>query len=274
MIGPGIYYGVSAAQYHADPCEEPSLSSGIVNLLLAKTPTHARLSHPRLNPTFFKEPPNSAMTLGSAAHEILLGKGGGIEIIDAPNWRKRKGFDAPQRRRDAIAAGLTPVLPTEYAVAKQIADAVLARVQHVRGAERAFRQGTPEVVAVWRDGGVMCRAMVDWLDGGSVFDLKTTGAGLSDRALQSKIAGGLDVQAAFYLRGLEAVTPDEHKFYWVFVENEPPFESRVIEMHGAVRAEGDRKCSLAIETWGRCLEASHWPGYSLEIERLEEEIHV
>lgn len=45
---PGLYLGVPEAEYHADPCPEPSLSSTIAKTLLASSPLHAAVRHPRL----------------------------------------------------------------------------------------------------------------------------------------------------------------------------------------------------------------------------------
>jgi hypothetical protein len=270
MIGPGVYYDMAAADYHADPCAEPSLSSSIANLLLTKTPAHARLAHPRLNPSF-KAPSNAAMDLGSVAHEILLGKGAGFEISPFDDYRTK---EARTWRDDALARGVIPIKAGDHDRAQQMADAVREKIVCTRDAVRAFWGGRVETVIVWRDADAVCRAMIDWLSEESfqVYDLKTTGTGLSDRALQSKIASGLDVQAAFYLRGLEHVMPDHagrFAWRWVFVEDEEPFESRIIELDATTRALGDRKCSWAIETWKRCLWANDWPGYPRKIERLE-----
>ena len=37
----GIHYNVPEAAYHADPCEAPSLSSGIARTLLTRSTLHA-----------------------------------------------------------------------------------------------------------------------------------------------------------------------------------------------------------------------------------------
>ena len=75
----GIHHDITAADYHSDCCDEPSLSSSIAGLLIDQTPKHAWTAHPRLNPNF-KPESSPAMNLGSVAHELLLGKGGGFEI--------------------------------------------------------------------------------------------------------------------------------------------------------------------------------------------------
>ena len=47
-LSEGIHLGVPEATYHADPCIEPSASSGILRLLMDRTPMHAHAAHPRL----------------------------------------------------------------------------------------------------------------------------------------------------------------------------------------------------------------------------------
>ena len=46
MIGKAGIYTLSAEAYHADPCPEPSLSASIANVLLQRSPAHARIQHP------------------------------------------------------------------------------------------------------------------------------------------------------------------------------------------------------------------------------------
>ena len=53
--GPGIYPGISAADYHADCAPEPSLSSSIARTLLAQSPLHAYHAHPRMGGRYADE---------------------------------------------------------------------------------------------------------------------------------------------------------------------------------------------------------------------------
>lgn len=285
MIGQWFYRNMPAAAYHADPCGEPSLSSSIAKLLLAKTPAHARHAHPRLNPTFTQSP-TAAMTLGSVAHEILLGKGSGFEISPFDDYKTK---DARAWRDDVVMRGKIPIKDQDLDAAVSMADAILARVAEIPGAERAFTDGDPETVVIWRDIlGPLCRARPDWLDlaGGAIYDLKTTGNGLGDRSLNARIASedtAFDMRAAFYLRGIERLFPEEAgriAYRWIFVESEAPFEVRVFEMDGDTRANGDRKARAAIEKWRECLKENCWPGYPRKIEWPEcpdwalEEMHL
>lgn len=278
----GVYDTLTTQQYHADFGVEPSLSSSLAKLLIDKTPRHAFEAHPRLNPHF--EPDHDVkFAVGSVAHEIALGKGGGFEILDFADYRK----DAAKAARDrAWLAGKTPVLAYQYESAVEMAQAICARLWEIpdcrplfgarKGeAAQALTAGVGELVLYWRDrGNVLCRAMLDWhgpaLD--QIWDLKTTGAGLSDEQLaRTAVSFGYDLSAAFYLRGLETLFPELRgrcKFRWIFVEDEAPYEVRVVEPSGEMLAIGARKAALAIEKWRRCMAEGEWPGYPSTIDRL------
>ena len=64
-------YEMSPANYHADPCPAPSLSSSIARKLLGYSPLHAAHEHPRLNPAFV-EVHDEKWDRGTVAHAYLL----------------------------------------------------------------------------------------------------------------------------------------------------------------------------------------------------------
>lgn len=271
-LAPGLHTDVPAERYHADElCAVPTLSSSIAGTLLALTPCHAKAAHPRL----WDEPPaektRTTLDVGKVVHELILGRGEGFEVVDADDWRKK----AIQDERDAIlAAGRTPILIRDMVRAEAIAAAAARVIAETPGLDD-FRDvaARSEVVGLWRDiGGPWCRMMVDRLTvGGTVYDIKTTGRGLGTRTLQAKIEDGLALQAGFYLRGLAALAPElagRFRWRWIFLEQDEPYEARVVEPDGEVLAHGDRLAALAIEKWRSCLAADEWPGYPRRIERL------
>jgi hypothetical protein len=268
----GLHDDISASRYHADDVfDEPTLSSSIANILIEQTPRHAWLAHPRLGGSVERKA-SREMDLGSVAHEILLGKGGGFVVSPYDEFRSK---EAKAWRDGIVEEGKTPIKEKYFLVAEQISESVRRVLQEINGdgMETAFKRGKSEIVILWRDtGGPLCRAMMDYWYPPIVWDLKTTGNGLSDRALRTWIASGLDLQAAFYLRGVETALPalsGRVKFRWVFVETEAPFEARVVEVDAVTRAFGDHKAALAVEKWRRCLATDDWSGYPREIQRLE-----
>lgn len=256
----GIHYNVAAAAYHADPCERPSLSSSIAKILIEKTPRHAWHAHPRLNPNF--EPKQeSKFDLGSAVHELMLGKGGGYTIINAADY---KGKDAQQARQKAREAGIAPLLGDQYRQAVGIAKEALDALAEMDVHPHDYRN---EGVFVWEINGVLCRSMIDSIGPGlhKMWDIKTTSRGLSDFEVGQTIARyDYDLSAAFYIKAVEALLPElagRVEFSWIFVETEPPYEASVFPANETTLEFGRRKVEAAIQIWARCMAADQWPGY-------------
>jgi hypothetical protein len=272
MILPiGIHPNVPAADYHADPAETPSLSSSIAKTILRQTPKHAWTEHSRLNPDHEPEA-ESKFDLGSVAHELILGKGGGFDIVDADAWTTK----AAKEKRDASReAGRTPILAKHAIQAEDMMTAVRDRLKDIEECQGAFQQGHAETVLIWQDiGGPLCRAMIDWWGPTEteVYDLKTTGAGLGDEQIARTIDTlGYDLSAGFYVRGIEALRPElagRIKWRWVFAETSAPFEVRVIEATRSTLEIGDRKAATAIEKWRQCIKTGIFPGYPARVDPL------
>lgn len=263
----GIHNDVTAARYHSDDFgPTPTLSSSIAKLILMRTPAHGRLAHPRLNSSD-KEPEDDdgKFDLGSAAHEMILGRGGGIDMLDYPDWRTRAAKEARAASREA---GRTPMLIAHYERACKVTKGALSHPH------APYERGQSETVLVWRDiGGPLCRAMIDHWDGGTLItDCKITDQPLTDDVLSRHIVNlGYDLSAGFYLRGMSALLPSlagRLRFRWHFIEASPPFGSRMIEASREMLAIGDRKAALAIATWDRCLASGLWPTWSRDVEAV------
>ena len=97
MLPIGLHENISHDVYHADPSERPSLSSHLAGILLARSPAHAKLSHPRFGGAF-PDKPSDEMNVGSIIHGLLLGGGADIVEIDADNYRTK----AAQEARDLV----------------------------------------------------------------------------------------------------------------------------------------------------------------------------
>ena len=88
MINTPGYHNLSMSEYLADPCPQPSLSTGVVYDLLQRSPLHAHSGHPRLGGNLGE--PTARGDLGSAIHSLVLG---GHDVVYAPpefaDWRKK-----------------------------------------------------------------------------------------------------------------------------------------------------------------------------------------
>lgn len=268
MTLPEGVHDIPSADYHADPAEEPSLSSSVTKALLESTPRHAKTMHPRL--TDFPDVENyggtKAQDLGTLVHKIILGAGQEFVIIDYPDWRK----DAAKQLRDqALTKGLLPILRHTLEEAHAIA------APCIEGLEKEFGEwplGQSEQTMVWKrrtsDGGsIWCRALADHLveSKSLIIDLKTTGKAIGDSELSRKLAGdGADYQAAHYLDGFETLFPQSRgraKFLFVVVETDPPYDVRVVDLPEGWRSLAAQMLDIATDTWARCLSTGLWPGW-------------
>lgn len=267
MLTEGVHE-ITEDVYHGDPCPEPSLSSSIAKLLVGRSPRHAWAAHPKLNPEH-KPKASGNFDLGTAFHALFLGKGAGIEIVHADDWRTKAAQEA---RAAARAAGRTPMLSEQHDRAQEMVRVVREQIDadHPELA-RAFAAGVPERALVWReDNGVWCRALLDWMpESGPLYpDLKTTeSAAHPDAWSRILFDMGYDVSDAFYRRGLRklGLASEDAFLEFVAVEVEAPLHLIATHrMHPMGAALADRKVERAIALWGACLKANRWPGYRRE----------
>lgn len=264
-IAPGIH-DLTEAQYHADPCPQPSLSASVAKVLIDRSPLHAWHSHPRLNPHYEPEE-KEAFDFGTAAHDALLLGLDRVQVIDAPDWRRA---ETRAERDGARAVGRIPILKHKAESLMQmvkIATAAVAECRDLGG--MTLVDGKPEQTVIWREDSIWCRSKLDWLssDRSLILDYKTTSGSChpSDWS-RSGIEGlGGDVQAAFYVRGMHAVTKLEPKFVFLVQETEPPYECAFIGVPPSWLAIGTQKVQDAIAMWSVCVESGNWPGYTRSI---------
>lgn len=261
-IEPGFHYDIPDADYHRDPCEEPSLSSGVARLLIERSPLHAWTAHPRLNPRFVPEEAK-AMDFGSAAHALILGRGSEIAVIDADSFRTK----AAQEARDAARSeGRTPILAADYARAKEMARAFHDQLVLNQGLASEWVRGRSEVTLVWRDGKTWCRGRIDrFVDDNhiTVFDLKTTSASAHPGAVSRRLFDmGQDFQQAFYRRGVNALRAiRSYEAIILTQEIEPPYALSATRLDAATWAKADEQVTTAIAMWQGCVSMNVWPGY-------------
>jgi len=270
-LGPGLHQ-IPMADYHRDPCPIPSASCSILETLLDKTPHHAWLQHPRLNQDGWKPSESSRKAdIGSAVHEMATRRGRGIVTIEANDYRTR----AAQEARDAArAAGRTPILLGDRERAAVILQSLRKRVREHPDTRGAFRDGRGEVTMIAQMGpGLYGRAMVDWIQDHTLWDLKTTASDIGDEALRRRIGtDNLDMRAAWYLHlasTLHAEERSQWRYVYAFIETSEPYECRFIELTGPQLDEGEEKMIWALDVWKNCLLDGSWPGYPAGIEKLE-----
>lgn len=260
-IGQGIHE-LDAAEYHADPCETPSLSASTARILIAQSPAHARAAHPRLNPDY-RRVDDGKLDVGTAAHALFLEGRDAVIGFEYPDWRTK----AAQAARDAARAdGKIPLLGHQWDDVQEMCGAIRGQLDAVD--DTLFRYGDPERTLIWREDDIWCRARLDWLfaGGGEIHDLKTTSKSASPHTWSRTLFGnGSDIQAAFYLRGVKAILGVDAQFRWAVVETHPPYALAVFALAPDALAVADAKVDYAIRTWRDCIQKDEWPAYPTRV---------
>jgi hypothetical protein len=273
-LQPGIYPDVSERDYHADNlCEVPTLSCSIAKVLINQSPLHAWCEHPRLGNKRVDEP-TAEMEFGAAVHALILGKGAKLAIGEWPTWQAK---DARAFRDAARERGDIPILRHRLDAAEEQKAEFISQLADF-GLLSRFNAAQPEVVVVYNDSGVLCRAMFDRLfvdeeaKRATIFDLKTT-ENVNPKALGRLIFNQhYDMQESSYTQALERVRPDlagRIEFIFGFQETAFPFVLQPATLSGESHTLGVSKWTRAWQMWSECLKANRWPKYSKEIIRAE-----
>jgi hypothetical protein len=248
---PGIHHGIPEADYHADPCEAPSLSSGTIRAL-RRSPAHAYHQHPRLGGG--ESTSSQAQEDGTVLHGLILGTPLAVQALDFPDWRTK---DAKAAREAAREAGAVPMLAHHFAELRETA----AGIEH--GMPR-LPQGSPEATLIWQEGETWCRARVDWLPDdptAPLYDLKTTGLSADPAQWQRNLVANYCIQAAWYLRGARALGLRPRDFLFIVAETTPPYGVSLMACAPSLMVYAEREIDRAMALWRRCLAAGEWPGY-------------
>ncbi|CAH2606479.1 conserved protein of unknown function (plasmid) [Rhodovastum atsumiense] len=272
LTEPGVY-SLRAADYHADPAPEPSLSNSLIKMLLQKSPRHVQYAHPRLSPNFKPKKVTDAMEDGSILHSLILGTGVPITEVSADNWTSQR---AKAARAEARAAGRIPVLSRRLAELHECADAAVEQMMEIEACEPFFDpDARSEVTLLWQLGPLWCRAMADRLaPGGVFFDIKTTSTSVAPADFSRTLEREHATQDVFYRSGgnilaelglMEAPTA----FRFVAIETYEPFCIAVYEAQQTLIEAATTDVHRATATWARCLLNNDWPGYGKEINRVE-----
>ena len=250
-------------EYHSDPCVEPSLSSTMAKTIVSGEAGPARLREVMEHGGEHK----AVFDFGSAAHEKVLGRGQGVEVLDFPAWTTKASREARQAVWDA---GGTPVLAKDAAQVDAMAEAILSNP--VAGELFTRGKGAPELSMFTIDEvtGRWQRGRLDFLaDRHTIVDFKTTGQS-AERSQWIKHSWdyGYHLQAADYLDmaiSLDLVDEDA-VFLHVVQETKPPYLLGIYQVSAEQLAEGRRLMRRALDLWDRCLTLDEWPAIPAAIQ--------
>lgn len=251
----------AVGDYHDQKdAKTPRLSYSIAKILLAKSPLHAWDAHPLFGNNGIT--PTKAMDTGSIGHDLLLGGGDPLDILDYDSFRTK---DAKADRENSYALGHIPILKKDYEKIELVVEKVKEQL-HVYFPE-FFEAHESEFPVIWKaENGIECQSKFDWvkLTTGLMIDLKFTKDASTEKCKSQIINMGYDVQEAFYTEAFNKTYPElagRTKWKFIFIETEAPYAISIIETDSTFKELGRMKMNYALDVWKSCLEKDTWPGY-------------
>lgn len=282
---PGIY-DMTRAQYHADPCIFPSLSRSCIVTMLEKSPLHAAYEHSRISFPDADgvveedegeevEKENAARTIGDYADFLVTGGEGKVfAVLPFDKWTTKESKEA---KAAALAKGHVPIKKKYADKAEKMVKAFRAKMTTDVFPEilESFPSEGFQRVVIWLENGVWCRAMLDSL-GRHIWDYKTTAADAAPRnwIRNHLFGGGLDIQSAFYSRGVKAVTGESKAFIFAVQEQNPPFDCYPVVVDPADLLQANEKITWARDQFAAGLASGKWPGYLQRIATAQAPVYL
>jgi hypothetical protein len=266
---------MSEDQYHADPCDRPSLSNSIAKIIVEETPLQAYLKHPKLGGKKQegeegKEEDVSKFDMGKAAHAYLLEGMNNIEIIYSNDWRTK---NAKEARHHAQISGKFPLLMHQYDSVLKMTEVAKKYIANTPDFGMSLSDGYAEQTLIWgEDTPFPKRARLDWISkqGCTVLDYKTTNRGLRYDEIRRHIESmGYDMQAVFYSDGVRELKGKEPRFIFLFQSTEAPYICQMYSLDHGFMHLARAKVDYAIAMWKQCLTENYWPGSVNRILSLE-----
>jgi len=248
---PGLVFGMSDEEYHADPVEGGSLSSSFARRLTEHVPAKAFAWHHNRKPT-------PAMNLGKATHLLALGAGPEL-IVWQHDGRTKAGKEERAGYSEHIAAERV------VAVTETERRQVVGMVEALRGNPEVaaiLDAGTPEVSVFWQERGAWCRGRFDLL--GDIGDDYKTAEDASPSGFQHSMSTyGYHQQADFYLRGLRAVDhpAGDRPMRFICQEKAAPY---LVQVHTCDELAMEIAAALndrAIDIFAAAVASGEWAGY-------------
>ena len=262
---PGIHQ-IPAADYHKDPCSEPSLSASVARTLIDRSPLHAWMQHPKLGGQQEESQP-TRVSLGSAAHSVILqGDWSRIGFIDKDSFRTNAAKDV---RGQIIENGGTPLLEKD----RPIIEGMVAAFER-SGIDRSGME--TERTLIWQDRiteastPIWCRSRVDLLGDRLILDLKTTAVPATPERWGRTLLWDYAMQCGFYRRGYKALKGGKPPaFRFIVQDTTPPYSVSQFAFDEAGRDYADYLAEQAVWKWSECIKSQTWPSYAAGVNVME-----
>lgn len=259
----GKYPDLTNQFYHQD---EGISSSALKKLLKSAAHYQAYLNEDKET--------SKEMTLGSLVHTLILEPDKLEEqyFVGEFNVRRGKDYEAALK----LAGDRTVVTQEEFEKAEQIVEAFRAQaIDHplLNGKEAKLLDGEKEHSYYWEDPktAILCKCRPDNLTpDGMVIDIKTTRDAGLDSFQKTVTMFGYHLSAAFYLRGIEAVTGVRPKgFTIIAIETEAPYAFQVFQFGEQALRIGTEEFEKALEVYAEAVSTDLWPAYGTKVVELE-----
>ena len=263
---PGVFE-MTNDEYH----DGPGVSSSGLKLI-DRTPRHFWDRY--LNPDREPRERTPALVLGNQIHAAILEPDEFFRryypMPKCDRRTKQGKADAEFHEQQAEAAKQETISNDNHIICQRIAE----NLHKSEGAEYLFQQpGLIEKAFFWRDAatGVLCKCKPDKFltDDGVIVDLKSC-EDAGTRAFERSIVNyKYYISAAFYLRGVEAVTGARpSSFVFAAYEKTSPYCCALYEADAGMIAIGDAEVDRLLRIYADSVAADEWPGYPQTIQPI------
>jgi len=252
----GLHPGMDFSTY----CQLKRVNQSMLSRF-ALSASHAR--HYLLDPP---EPSRDQM-VGTCGHYCILEPDlFDALVVAAPKFDKRR-TEGKQAWKKFLEdhEGKEVLTQDEFDLCKLMRKAVL---RHPMAKQLIEAQGANEVTACWTDpdSKFECKGRIDrmcLLYGYTVIlDVKTCRSSDTEKFMKSMADYLYHLQSAFYLDGLNILSPGDRRYWIMAIEKSPPYEVQVFEVDTATLEQGRLEYRTYLERYRHCLDTGIWPGYS------------
>lgn len=218
-----------------------------------------------------EKPRTPALSFGTACHMRLLEpERFARTYVVAPDFGdcrlKANKANRDAWRRERITDGSTILEHADDAAIFRIVESIAADDL----AAELLSGGFAEATLRWGDAdtGIICKARPDYYrrDVATCIDFKTAMDASEAGFNRSLSSFDYHLQAAHYVRGLEAIDEPIEHFLFIVAEKEPPYDFGVFELDEEDLEQGRREVRAALRTMADCLTAGRFPGYPKHIQ--------
>lgn len=279
LISEPGFYRISLDRHHNQPCEGPSVTSGVLRKMELQSPADVWAFH-KLNPDRWEREETPALRMGRAMACFIEG---GPELLEEefrvlPANKPRRptigqltaydngtatdtGAKSVEFWREVEADPRDIVTETEWDLI-----CTMGKVLAQNPAAATVMEGLPEVSMAWKDEatGLWCLARPDTVSfSGLSTDFKkmaTRGGAFDDRLVDRRITEhGYDMQGAFACEGFEQLTGNWPMFGIIAQWDQPPHHVIMREIADEDLRMGQFRNHRALRNFRHFLDSGHWP---------------